>query len=425
MAITKLVMPASPVPTDATATGDWFKLMAHMTALQLFTFTKPFILTGAKDTVVPAIQQGTYIQHAGSVYIVDTADEVIEGTPADGTVYIRVEVDGDYLVATFVTDVSAYVWNAVYGYMEDVANGYHLLPYALVKSGTSYTKYRWDVMNNKIEGALGVVGSLTVGGAVTVTGALTCATVDTGNGATEIYDMNQDLKTTDSPEFKSLYITGLFVFVGPTSTILSSFAAPSDAGGITFDGMNLINCDAGTDRIYIHSGVSGTILSSFAAPATQPLVLAFDGTHLISVDGITDLVYIHDGISSIILSSFAVPGTYTTGLTFDGINLISCDSNKRLIYIHDGVSSTILSSFASPSTSPTGLAFDGVNLISCDSGTDKIYIHDGVSATILSSFTVPASAPVGLTYSTTDLISRDSGTHLYYIHKTSLVTAYE
>ena len=195
MAITKLVMPASPVPTDATNTGDWFKLMAHMTALQIFSFTKPFILTDAQGTTAPDIQQGTYIQHAGSVYIVDTADEVIAGSPADGNVYIRVEVDGDYLVATFVTDISGYTWNSVYGYMEDTANGYQLLPYLIIKSaGTVWRKYRWEVHNMSLDTKLNVIGTLSCN-------ALTCTTIDTGLGATEVYVMNQALKTTDSPAF--------------------------------------------------------------------------------------------------------------------------------------------------------------------------------------------------------------------------------
>jgi hypothetical protein len=48
---------------------------------------------------------------------------------------------------------------------------------------------------------------LETGDAVTFA-ALTCATIDTGNGATEIYDMNQDLETGDSVQFAGLNLAG-------------------------------------------------------------------------------------------------------------------------------------------------------------------------------------------------------------------------
>jgi len=195
----------------------------------------------------------------------------------------------------------------------------------------------------------------------------------------------------------------IYIHDGISSTILSSFATPSTyPTGLAFDGTNLISCDRDADKIYIHDGISSTILSSFASPGGIPKGLAFDGTNLISSDSEADKIYIHDGISSTILSSFASPGDYPTDLTFDGTNLISGDnidaftSGISKIYVHDGISSTILYSFPSPGKSPAGLVFDGTNLISSDSEADKIYIHDGISSTILSSFASPGGSPGGL-----------------------------
>ena len=80
---------------------------------------------------------------------------------------------------------------------------------------------------------------------------------------------------------------------------------------------DLISCDAGVDKIYVHSGISGTIKTSFASPGLEP-----------------------------------------RGLTFDGQDLISCDSNAGKIYVHSGISGTIKTSFASPSTFPQDVAYD-------------------------------------------------------------------
>ena len=50
-------------------------------------------------------------------------------------------------------------------------------------------------------------GTISTTNAITTTGVLTAATVDTGNGATEIYDMNQDLRTDDTVAFGTISST--------------------------------------------------------------------------------------------------------------------------------------------------------------------------------------------------------------------------
>ena len=199
------------------------------------------------------------------------------------------------------------------------------------------------------------------------------------NASNLLANVNQGVKTTDSPTFKGLKILGKSIKFSPTATILSSFSSPSiGPSGLTFDTNtgNLISCDTTSDLIYVHNGVSATILDSFASPSTNPTGLTFDGTNLISCDIASHMIYIHNGVSSTILSSFASPSTAPLGLAFIGTNLISCDSSTDLIYVHDGISSTILSSFASPSNGVQGLAIDKTNLISCDNSTQKIYIHE-------------------------------------------------
>ena len=182
--------------------------------------------------------------------------------------------------------------------------------------------------------------------------------------------------TIDANSWRGSYKTIIMAYSLPKYSVVTSFPSPSTFPyGLTFDGTNLISCDSGSDRIYVHDGVSSTILTSFPSPSSYPSGLTFDGTNLISCDLGSDRIYVHDGVSQNILTSFSTPSSSPRGLTFDGTNLISCDSGSDKIYVHDGVSSSILTSFSSPSSNPSGLAFDGTNLISCDSASDKIYVH--------------------------------------------------
>jgi hypothetical protein len=305
-----------------TVVGDYQAQNAHLQAFTNQLLTQQFILDSG--TAQPVIKQGCYVSHGGSLYVAD-ADTSITGSPADGSVYIRVS-GSTSLTVEFVTNISGYTWNPVYSAL--TSGGYTLLPYLIVKASTVWTRYNFNPNAQSF-------------------------------GDTRLNSLN-----------------GALILSLPSLSILTSFASPATKPtGLAFDGTNLISCDSGADRIYIHNGISSSILSSFASPATIPFGLAFDGTNLISCDSGADRIYIHDGISSSILTSFASPATKPYGLTFDGTNLISCSYTSARIYIHDGISSSILSSFASPAKIPYGLTFDGTNLISCDDSSDMIYIH--------------------------------------------------
>ena len=321
--------------------GDYDAQNAHIAGFTRQLAGPSMALTEWENsTTIPKLALGTYLSHGGYLYRVDTEDYVISGTPTDGTWYIRLEASGDTLIATWISDVSGYAWDAV---NNGLYNGsYQVLPYQLVKAGAVLTKRK---IMNLWQGS----GFQTVDreGGVSVAGL----TSPTFNG------------------FQSYKLPG--------SSMSTLFAGPSTKPtGLAYDSINgnLISCDADSDLIYIYDGITDTISSSFASPSTYPSGLTFDGTNLISCDADSDRIYIHDGISSTILSSFASPSIAPYGLTFDGTNLISCDIGSNLIYVHSGVTSTILSIFASPD--PHGLTFDGTNLISCDTDSDLIYIHN-------------------------------------------------
>jgi hypothetical protein len=172
------IIKVSQFNSAPTAVSDYEAQNAHIMAFINQVNSQAFILTNPTGTTEPTIKQDTYINHGGTLYTVDTADETITGSPADGNVYIKLSVSGDNLIASYVTDISSYTWNQVYGYL---ASGTDIiLPYMLVKSGTSWTKYRMDIRNPA---------------------KIVTTTVNTGQGDNELYPMNQGVRTTDEVTF--------------------------------------------------------------------------------------------------------------------------------------------------------------------------------------------------------------------------------
>jgi hypothetical protein len=200
MAITKITAPSSIPATVADYQAQNSHLMAFINQIN----SQAFILSDPNGTVAPTIKQGAYISHGGSLYIVDTADATISGTPSDGTVYIRVS-GTDTLTAEYVTDISSYAWNSAYNAM--ISGSYTLLPYMLIKSGTSWTKYRFEQHKQSLGTfkSLNVADNITLGG--TVDGHDIDGELDTLNSDVSTLNsrINQDLKTTASPTFVNVH----------------------------------------------------------------------------------------------------------------------------------------------------------------------------------------------------------------------------
>jgi hypothetical protein len=201
MAITQVANPSS-VPS---AVADYEAQNAHISAFNNLANNQAFILTNSGGTGLPAIKLGTYIQYGGNLYIVDTEDYAILGTPVDGNNYIRLS-GTTTLTAEWVQDISSYVWNEVYGYKE--SGSYFLLPYLVVKDGTEYEKY-----------SMALDASF---------GKLKATTLDTGSGA---MTFDQGVKTTDSPTFVEVITTN-----GPNKPVDNNDGSlPSlGIGGFTF-----------------------------------------------------------------------------------------------------------------------------------------------------------------------------------------------
>jgi hypothetical protein len=183
-----------------TVVADYQAQNAHLQAFTNQLLTQQFILDAG--TAQPVIKQGCYVSHGGSLYIAD-ADTAIAGSPADGSVYIRVSGTTS-LTVEFVNDISGYTWNPVYSALTN--GSYTLLPYLIVKASTVWTRYNFNPQNHNF-------------------GAIKATSVDTGQGATEVHLMNQNLRTTDSPTFAQITTTN-----GPNKPVDNNDASMPSVG---------------------------------------------------------------------------------------------------------------------------------------------------------------------------------------------------
>ena len=93
-----------------------------------------------------------FIQHGGSLYLVEDTDESISGSPSDGMVYVKITEAAGVLTAAFVTSAVGYSWNDTYnGFYH--ADGTQLLPVfiRLSSSGTVWDKYILSLSNNRFD----------------------------------------------------------------------------------------------------------------------------------------------------------------------------------------------------------------------------------------------------------------------------------
>ena len=197
MAITLLVSANTPNPN---VIGDWALMAAQVTACKQLLNTNPQILTEWETTTVPEIAKGTYIQHLGAIYIVDTANfPIAAGALAVGVNYIAITgaAGAATLSAAWVIDISGYAWdyenNGLY-------NGTsQLLPYAITYDGAaSYIKYKIMNLSTKNAGDFILVDSDGESiSDITTTGAISGNSIETDGTALrtkviEIGDWNMD-----------------------------------------------------------------------------------------------------------------------------------------------------------------------------------------------------------------------------------------
>ena len=194
MAITKV-----GAMTDPPVAGDYAILQAKLDAYAKQIGNQGMILTQwVNTTTTPAIALGSYITHGGTLFVVDTEDFVVQAPAGNGTYYLKVATSGATLAISWVASTAGYAWNSIYNGLYH-ADESQILPYQLVKAGATLTKRK---ITNLMQGS----GFVTVDylGAITGSGPIVATSLDTGQGANELYGMDQGVKTTDSPLFSKL-----------------------------------------------------------------------------------------------------------------------------------------------------------------------------------------------------------------------------
>ena len=95
-------------------------------------------LTNYATTTVPAVAEGSVVEIAGALFEFQ-ADEAISGSPANGTVYIKLTPSGTSVTAAFSTVAPS--WDDEKQGWYEAASNNRYLNFGMIKSGASYTKY--------------------------------------------------------------------------------------------------------------------------------------------------------------------------------------------------------------------------------------------------------------------------------------------
>ncbi|NCC11511.1 MAG: hypothetical protein EOM31_13665 [Bacteroidia bacterium] len=190
------------------------------------------------------------------------------------------------MALSWVSDISGYAWNAIYNglYHSDESQ---ILPYQLVKAGAVLTKRK---ITNLMQGsgfvtvdwtgavigqALNVAsintgsGAMTFNQGVKTTDDVTFATVNTGQGATEVHLMNQNLRTNDSPTFAGYYSNNAYGNHRVSPTIVLNY---------TFGGSH-----ATTQMPAMEVGMSAVVkYTPYSGDADNALVLPAGGVYVVA-----------------------------------------------------------------------------------------------------------------------------------------------
>ena len=191
------------------------------------TFMESALDTTANITTVGTIATGTWaatdvaVAHGGTGASTLTDGGILLGSGTGAITATAVLADGEMIVGDGTTDPaieSGSTLRTSIG-LGNVTNASQATMQAATLSAADADDVGLGNVSNIADANQTSVGALATGSiasgfgtisttnAITTTGVLTAATVDTGNGATEIYDMNQDLRTDDTVAFGTISST--------------------------------------------------------------------------------------------------------------------------------------------------------------------------------------------------------------------------
>ena len=215
---------------------------------------------------------------------------------------------------------------------------------------------------------------------VGTTNAVTFATVDTGQGANELYDMDQNVLTTSSPTFAAATITGTLTATEVHTTFVSSSIAVSSGSNTFGDALDDHHSFTGSLSVSGSATVTGsaTIEGTLTAATVDINGGAIDGATIgaashttikgTTIDATTDFT-----IDGLVLTADTITNdaTLTMDITddmvidVDGGNLDVKDAGVALL----NISATDISGSATSTGSFCKLEGDGASITNIDVGT--------------------------------------------------------
>ena len=239
--------------------------------------------------------------NASGRLLVNTTDDTLLSSLFAGTTYIKGRFGEDPLIA--VTDSGTANAAAGVFHQSSSAPGFPALVVNANSNAdnTPIISARTNVNNTTGTGGTEVF-KVTGQGALTITGQLTASTVNTGQGATEVHLMNQNVRTTDSPTFAGLTLNGLMLInEGNTFTNLQikSDRTSGNIGGLDFvdstgavkgqvygrvDGHVLINSGGQTEAVNIDADQNTSFSGNVTIKGNATPTLFFNGDSDTTVD---------------------------------------------------------------------------------------------------------------------------------------------
>ena len=164
------------------------------------------------------------------MYRADSA-ETVTGSSSK---YIRIVPAGATATANYVANLSGVSWNAQYnGYYDGSGNLYIFDENQALYDGavaTVKTRFVQQAEDGKVyvdDLMANTVNATTVNGTSGV-----FDTVNTGQGANELYPMNQGVRTNDNVTFRNVTVTNSFAYSTP-GTRNATWSTPVASGGIS------------------------------------------------------------------------------------------------------------------------------------------------------------------------------------------------
>jgi hypothetical protein len=240
------------------------------------------------------------------ITITNSGDTTADTIADDGSITLTTETDGNYVASitngsgisggnggsegaalTLALGALTADWSQTGAFDIILANADSQLQILESVGGTYYaTIDAGNLGGNEsltISGSLNIEADSAINQDVTSDAAVTFATLDTGQGANELYDMNQNVQTTDSPSFVGLTLSGDLAVNGDDIT--------SD-GALTLNATTYVRIgDTGTpgtasgdDDLYVEGDLEVDGAIDFTPVSTNDITFNVDTDSLFTLD---------------------------------------------------------------------------------------------------------------------------------------------